>query len=193
MFGLIFIFALSLSALLASLFVPGLSDLVLLAGPGVIGSLLLLLWRVWGTGLSRRVKTPWILLDGSNIMHWKGRGPDIAAVRDVTQCLSTKGYAPCVVFDANVGYKLVNRYQGDVELAKLLGLRVGRVMVVAKGTPADEVILAAARDYDARVVTNDRFRDWVEQYPELSRGNRLVRGGYRSGELWLALPKTDQQ
>ncbi|MCA0945842.1 hypothetical protein LCM08_13060 [Salipiger pacificus] len=192
MFALIVILVVSLTVLCAGLFLPGLADLLLLGVPCVIAGLLLLLRRLWRSGFSLFAKKRWIILDGSNIMHWKGNGADIATVKDAMQRLSEQGYAPCVVFDANVGYKLFNRYLGDTELAKLLGLPVDRVMVVAKGTPADQIILAAARDHNAQVVTNDRFRDWVDQHPEIAGEGYLVRGGYRSGRLWMSLPCVNQ-
>lgn len=178
----------SLAVLCVGLLVPGLEDLLLLGVPCVIASLLLLLWRLVKSGFSPPSKKRWLILDGSNIMHWKGNGADITTVQQAIQSLREKGYTPCVVFDANVGYKISNRYQGDAELAKLLGLPVNRVMVVAKGTPADEIILAAARDHDAQVVSNDRFRDWIDQHPELANEGHLVRGRYRAGRLRFDLP-----
>lgn len=191
MFVLTVILVASLAVLCAGLLVPGLSDLLLLGVPCMISGLLLLLRRLWGGGFSTFGKKRWIVLDGSNIMHWKGNGANISPVKDAIQRLSEQGYAPCVVFDANVGYKLFNRYLGDAELAKLLGLPIDRVMVVEKGTAADQIILAAARDHNAQVVTNDRFRDWVDQHPEVAEEGYLVRGGYRSGRLWLSLPRAE--
>jgi hypothetical protein len=47
--------------------------------------------------------------------------------------------------------------------------------------------LAAAADLGARVVTNDRYRDWVEQHPEVTEPGHLIRGGYKAGKLWLDL------
>ncbi|MBP0482096.1 NYN domain-containing protein [Sagittula salina] len=187
------VFFISLAVLGAGLLVPGLDDLLLLGVPCVIASLLILLTRLSSSGSSLIFKKRWIILDGSNIMHWKGNGADIATVQDAIQKLSEQGYTPGVVFDANVGYKLRNRYQGEAELAKLLDLPVARVMVVSKGTPADQVILAAARDHNAQVVTNDRFRDWSHQHPEVKDEGHLVRGGYRAGRLWLDLPPAKQQ
>ena len=58
-------------------------------------------------------------------------------------------------------------------------------MVVDKGNPADPILLSAARDLGARVVSNDRFRDWRENHPELGNPGHLIRGGYRDGRLWL--------
>ena len=188
MFALLFILVVSLALLSAGVFIPGLEDLLLLGVPCAIASLLIVRRRVGRIGSVPFAKKRWIILDGSNIMHWKGNGADIAAVQDAIRCLSEQGYTPGVVFDANVGYKISDHYKGEPELARLLDLPVDRVMVVAKGTPADEVILAAARDHNAQIVTNDRFRDWTDQHPEIAKEGYLVRGGYRSGRLWLDLP-----
>ena len=89
------------------------------------------------------------------------------------------------VFDANVGYKTIGRYLHNGELAKQLGLPEDRVLVVPKGTQADPYLLITARDLGARVVTNDRFRDWVEAHPEVCEPGLLIRGGYHEGKLWL--------
>ena len=73
----------------------------------------------------------------------------------------------------------------DGSMAARLRLPENAVVVVAKGTPADPVILAAARDIGAIVVTNDQFRDWAKKFPEVREPGFLVRGGYKSGKLWL--------
>lgn len=192
--------ALSLAGLVAALIMPGLSDLLLLAVPCVLASGILLLraprGRMHGQPTARRsrARRQDIILDGSNIMYWRGDGPELAAVKDTLDGLSARGFRPGVVFDANVGYKLIGRYQNDAELAKLLGLPRNRVMVVPKGVPADQIILRAARDQGTRIVTNDRFRDWVDAHPEIHRSGHLVRGGYRAGKLWMEMePETTAQ
>jgi hypothetical protein len=37
------------------------------------------------------------------------------------------------------------------------------------------------------IVTNDKFRDWASQYPEIQQPGYLIEGGFRSGEVWLNL------
>ncbi|EEW26149.1 NYN domain-containing protein [Rhodobacter ferrooxidans] len=193
----------ALAGIVAALALPGMSDLLLLAGPCALASLILLL-QGW---LRRPAKAPekpraarkpsirsrqpanaapkWIVIDGSNVMHWKDEVPQIGTVQEVVKHLTGLGYAPGVVFDANAGYKITGSYQHDGALGRLLGLPEERVMVVAKGTPADPTILAAARDLGARVVSNDRYRDWAETYPEVLTPGHVLRGGYRDGKLWL--------
>ncbi len=127
------------------------------------------------------------MVDGSNILHWREGIPDIATVREVVDALTASGLTPGVVFDANVGYKISDRYMNDKALALLLGLPVDRVMVAPNGTPADPLVLQVARDLSATIVTNDRFRDWVDDYPDVLQAKEPVQGGYRNGALWLAL------
>ena len=64
-----------------------------------------------------------------------------------------------------------------------------RAMVVPKGSQADPFLLEAARDQNARIVSNDRFRDWAEQFPEVAEPLRLIQGSLRNGILWLDLPE----
>ena len=156
------------------------------------GFLALLLWQAVRALRAARRKAPnWIVIDGSNVMHWKDDRPQIETVRSVVRELTARGYSPGVVFDANVGYKIANRYQDNGALANMLHLKADQVFVVPKGTQADLYLLAAARDLKARVVTNDRFRDWAAAHPEVREPGFLIRGGYRAGALWLEdVPKT---
>lgn len=176
---------LSLAGFGAALALPGLSDLLLLFGPMAVAGLILLL-RARG----RRAPdggAGWIVIDGSNVMHWQDETPRLAPVKEVVARLEAMGYTPGVVFDANAGYLLRGRYQHDRALGRLLGLPEERVMVVAKGQPADPTILTAARDMGGRVVSNDRYRDWADRFPEVAEPGFLIRGGYRDGALWLDL------
>ena len=189
MIVLLILFTLSLAGVGAALFVPGLADLLLLAGPSALASVFLLVIALRRRARAAKARQNWILVDGSNVMHWKDGAPEIGTVRDVVERLSALGFVPGVVFDANAGYKLHGRYQHDGALGRLLGLPRDRVMVVPKGTPADPWLLSAARDFEAKIVTNDRFRDWADAHPEVAQAGHLVRGGYRSGALWLDLDR----
>ncbi len=200
----------SLAALFASSVQPGFEDLFPLAAVWVLTCLVLIVQE--GLRKPRRpslppVKTPavetaphhtglwkpraetpapkWVVVDGSNVMHWKDNTPQIATVREVVDQLTVLGFTPGVVFDANAGYLLDGRYQHDGRLGRQLGLPEDRVMVVPKGTPADPTILKAARSLGARVVSNDRYRDWAEEHPEVQDPAHLIRGDYDTGTLRL--------
>lgn len=183
----------SLLALFAAVLQPELSDFILVAGPAALASLYLLLRamaRRPPAALAPRDPGPpleHIVVDGSNVMHWKDETPQLSTVREVLSYLRLHGYKPGIVFDANAGYKITGSYLHDHALGKLLGLPEEQVMVVPKGTPADPLVLAAARDLGARIVTNDRYREWADTHPEVRDAGHLVRGGYRDGQLWLGL------
>ena len=199
----ILLFILSFVGIAAAVAFPGLSDFILIAAPCAVASFILVLRAYssrektdqrqlhWPSRQSRspiwRLKPKHIVIDGSNVMHWKDGTPQIETVRDVVQHLKARGFTPGVVFDANAGHILTGRYQHHGGMGKLLGLPEDRVMVVDKGTPADPTILAAARDLGAKIVTNDRYKDWVESHPEAREPGHLIKGNYRDGTLWLEL------
>ena len=162
--------------------VPDYTDYLLVTVPSAIASFILFVRALRGGVRS----TKWILVDGSNVMYWKDNTPQIATVREVLARLKKQKLVPCVVFDANVGYHFEGTYMDDAAMARRLGLRKDRVMVVPKGTPADEFLLTAARDFTCCVVTNDRYRDWVTPFPEVNQPGRLICGGYEDGKLWLS-------
>lgn len=179
---------LSLVGVAVALVLPGYEDFILLAAPCAIAALVVLL-----RALVARIKAPpdpeaepnRILIDGSNVMHWKDNTPQIATLREVIAHLRGLGFAPGVIFDANAGYLLKGKYKHDDAMAGYLGLAEDWVMVVPKGTIADSYLLTVARDVGAPIVTNDRYRDWAGEYPEITQPGRLIRGGYRDGVLWL--------
>ncbi|MGL4238829.1 NYN domain-containing protein [Tabrizicola sp.] len=127
----------------------------------------------------------WILVDGSNVMYWQDNAPKLTPVLQVIGALQAQGYAPGVVFDANAGWKLAGKYLHHGDLARLLALPVEQVLVVPKGEQADPYLLETAREFSARIVTNDRYRDWAEAHPQVSEPGFLIQGGMRDGRVWL--------
>ncbi|WP_413875292.1 NYN domain-containing protein [Albidovulum sp.] len=177
---------LSLAGVVAALFMQGMSGAILIAGPSALASLFLLLRAYLRDRAGvRKASRKLIVIDGSNAMHWKDGTPQLATLREIVQRLSALGFTAGVVFDANAGHILTGRYQHNAAMGKLLGLPEDRVIVVNKGEPADPTVLAAARFLKARIVTNDRYRDWADAFPEMREPGYLIRGGYRAGKLWL--------
>lgn len=123
-----------------------------------------------------------VIVDGSNVLHWGGE-PSLLVLRRVIESLRSKGFAPHVIFDANVGYLLGDHYLDDQPMAKLLGLKFGHVLVVEKGVTADERILAVATEQNVRVVSNDQFRDWSVQFPIVRKKGRIIRGTWQDGSV----------
>lgn len=125
-------------------------------------------------------------------MHWDGNTPSLDPVTAVVRLLVADGHVPGVVFDANAGWKLFDRYLHDGDFARLLGLENRQVLVVPKGKQADPFRLQTAREFGAKIVTNDRFRDWAEAHPEVREPGFLIRGGVREGKVWLHAPAANE-
>jgi hypothetical protein len=128
-----------------------------------------------------------IVVDGSNVMHWGG-DPSLDVLSRVLRSVERAGYSPIVFFDANVGYKVGERYYTEETLASMIGVRFDHIVVVDKGVVADEMILNCATDLSARIVTNDKFRDWRVKFPHASKKGILVKGTYKNGNVKWARP-----
>ena len=177
----------SITGVIIAFALPGWSDLLLVAAPAFLASLILFLRALAGS-LSRPLH---VILDGSNVMHWRDGTPSLAAVQDILGLAASLGLKPGVVFDANAGHLLFGKYASDRSFARHLGLTDDRILVVDRGTPADPTILEAARKLNARIITNDRFRDWAEDFPELNSPGLLIPGGYRGGTPWIGVSAED--
>ncbi|MBI1220100.1 MAG: hypothetical protein GC186_16305 [Rhodobacteraceae bacterium] len=146
------------------------------SGPLLVALVGLLIGALLLARALRARRKLWIVVDGSNVLHWHPTGPRLEAVTAVVAELSRRGFAPVVWFDANAGYLVANRYLGPAPFARLLGLPERQVYVAPKGTPADPLLLHGANLLGARVVTNDRFRDWAAAHPRVTEPGYLIRG-----------------
>ena len=87
----------SLVALFATVSVPELSDFILVAGPAAFASLYLFLRAVAQKSLSPEDAAALrhdIVVDGSNVMHWKDETPRLATLNEVLSFLQVRGYNP---------------------------------------------------------------------------------------------------
>ncbi|MDT8326933.1 MAG: hypothetical protein RQ750_06030 [Roseovarius sp.] len=166
---------------------PVLSDGLLLALLMVLASVILFMRA------ALRKPRHWIVIDGSNVMHWGENGtPALAPLHATIRDFRSVGITPVVWFDANVGYKLKDRYMGAYAMARALDLPVSQVRIAPSGTPADPLLLQEAVRLGARVVTNDRFRDWAETHPEVERPGFLLHGRMAGNGVSLDVdPRTE--
>ncbi|SEM73849.1 Zc3h12a-like Ribonuclease NYN domain-containing protein [Loktanella fryxellensis] len=135
---------------------------------------------------------PTIVVDGSNVMHWNGE-PSALVLTRVVVALTARGERPHVYFDANVGYKLQDRFLNATAMAFLIGLPPARVTVADRDNPADPLLLDYAIRLGVRVLSNDRFRDWRQAYPQIAARGFLVRGRWQQGTVILDLPDVPAQ
>lgn len=118
------------------------------------------------------------IIDGSNVAHsTEGESAHLANIVLVREKMEEEGYEPIVVVDAALRHQVDKRreYEEMVE--------DGTLRQAPAGTDADYFILAFARELDAVVVSNDRFRDREKAFPEAR--DRVIRFMIVAGEVVL--------
>jgi hypothetical protein len=109
-----------------------------------------------GNGVARAI------VDGSNVAHSsEGEEARLENIKIVVRKLRAEGYDPIVVADAAL------RHQIDDKEGYERRIQEGKIRQAPAGTDADYFILAFARELDCLIVSNDRFRDRAEAFPEV--------------------------
>jgi hypothetical protein len=102
-----------------------------------------------------------VLVDGSNVAHsTEGEKPLVANLLAVRDKLKEEGLQPIIMADAAL------RHQIDDPKVYEDMIESGSVRQAPAGTDADYFILSFARELGADIVSNDRFRDRIKQFPE---------------------------
>jgi hypothetical protein len=119
-----------------------------------------------------------VVVDGSNVAYAEeGEGPQLASIRAVCAKLEEEGLRPLVLVDARLRHT-IDDPDGYEEMVE-----DGRIRQAPAGTDADYFILSFARELDARIVSNDRFRDRASGFP--GTADRLIRFMVVDGEVVL--------
>jgi hypothetical protein len=119
-----------------------------------------------------------VIVDGSNVAHSsEGDRAALANITAVCDKLREEGYEPVVVVDAAL------RHQIDDRAAYERLVDAGSLRQAPAGTDADYFILSFARELDASIVSNDRFRDRQKSFPDAAK--RLIRYMVVKGEVVL--------
>ena len=117
-----------------------------------------------------------VLVDGSNVAHStegeKALVSNLLAVRDK---LKEEGFDPIIMADAAL------RHQIDDPKVFEDMIESGSIRQAPAGTDADYFILSFAREMNARILTNDRFRDRAHEFPE--ERDRIIRYMIVDGEV----------
>ncbi|MEO5509558.1 MAG: hypothetical protein ABIV28_05880 [Longimicrobiales bacterium] len=108
-----------------------------------------------------------VLVDGSNVAHSSEGTPRLSNIQVVCEKLIEEGYEPVVVVDAALRHQIDRKddYERLVD--------EGRLRQAPAGTDADYFILSFARELAASIVSNDRFKDRLQAFPEAH--DRVIR------------------
>jgi hypothetical protein len=117
-----------------------------------------------------------VIVDGSNVAHSsEGDKALLENIRLVREKLIEEGYQPVVLADAAL------RHQIDDESGFEALIENGTIKQAPAGTDADYFILSFARELSANIVSNDRFKDRVDAFPEVKQ--RVIRFMIVNGEV----------
>lgn len=109
-----------------------------------------------------------VLVDGSNVAHsTEGEQAQVANLVAIRDKLREEGMEPVIVVDAALRHQIDDpqRYEQLVD--------EGQVRQAPAGTDADYFILSFAKELNASIVSNDRFRDRIKEFPEVR--DRVIR------------------
>jgi hypothetical protein len=105
-----------------------------------------------------------VLVDGSNVAHsTEGEKAQLANIIAMREKMQEEGFEPVIVVDAAL------RHQIDDPAGFERLVESGVVRQAPAGTDADYFLLSFARELDARIVSNDRFRDRLSAFPDGKR------------------------
>ncbi|HEX7242410.1 MAG TPA: hypothetical protein VF263_19130 [Longimicrobiaceae bacterium] len=109
-----------------------------------------------------------VLVDASNVAHSsEGDKARLENIALICNKLLDEGLEPIVVADAALRHQ-IDDSEGYERLVE-----DGKIHQAPAGTDADYFILAFARELDASIVSNDRFRDRQDAFPEAH--DRVIR------------------
>ena len=116
----------------------------------------------------RQERSGKVLVDGSNVAHSsEGEKARLRNIELVVAKLHDEGLEPIVVADAALRHQIdqAEKYEALID--------GGEIRQAPAGTDADYFILSFARELDAYIVSNDRFRDRQESFPDARE--RMIR------------------
>ncbi len=126
--------------------------------------------------MSEEARSRVAIVDGSNVAHSsEGDRALLENIRLVCEKLVEEGYEPIVVADAAL------RHQIDDQAGFEQLVEDGKIRQAPAGTDADYFILSFARELEASVVSNDRFKDRQQAFPEAR--DRAIRYMIVNGEV----------
>lgn len=103
-----------------------------------------------------------VVIDGANVAYEErsaGGKPKFSNLLKVRRELEEKGFEAVILVDASLKYDIDDQEQ----LENLI--RSQQVRQSPAGTDADYFIINLAHELDALIVTNDRYKDYAQQYP----------------------------
>lgn len=119
-----------------------------------------------------------VIIDASNIAHFgkdKEGKPSLDNLLKAVEALNKLGYEPFPIADASLRHEIDDKDRFNELLEK------GEVEQVPSGTTADHFILKIAEEDDCKILSNDNFREYNDEFHDIN--NRRIPFNFKDGEI----------
>jgi hypothetical protein len=133
---------------------------------------------------------PVAVIDGANVALQERTHEGKARMESLMKMRSTleeRGYRPIIIVDASLRHDIDDRRQFEHMEDD------GVIYQSPAGTQADYFVLRTAEEQNAIVVSNDRFKDYRDQFPWLREPGRRVPFMIVGGDIMLYCPESDEE
>lgn len=121
------------------------------------------------------------VVDGLNVCLYRRESPSLPLLLTLLLELTRRGHSFVCLFDASTRFKLT---QDDASAyAQLVKLLPRYCHEITGGIRADDFILLRADRHGSRIITNDRFKDYIHRYVWVTERDRLVKGDWILNDL----------
>jgi len=124
-----------------------------------------------------------VIIDASNVAHY-GRGnnekPNLSNLMIAVDALGELGYDPIIIADASLRHEIDKKE----EFRQLL--KEGDIQQVPAGTAADHFILKIAEEQDAKILSNDGFREYMDEFQDIK--SRRIPYTLKDGKISVGAP-----
>lgn len=119
-----------------------------------------------------------VMVDAANVAHFgrkKDAKPSLEYIIKATKALEKLGYEPILVADASLRHEIDQKEEFNQLLDK------DEIQQVPSGTTADHFILKMAEEEDAKILSNDIFREFNDEFQDIA--SRRIPYSFKNGEI----------
>jgi hypothetical protein len=106
-----------------------------------------------------------VIIDAANVAHFKkgkNSNPRLVHVLKAIESLKNLGYEPYTIADASLRHEIDKKEEFNTLLEE------GEIHQVPAGTAADHFILKIAYEEDTKILSNDLFREYNDEFKDIS-------------------------
>jgi len=119
-----------------------------------------------------------VIIDAANVAHFKkGKNdkPSLDNVLNAVSSLKALGYEPYAIADASLRHEIDKKEEFNALLEK------GEIQQVPSGTTADHFILKIAYEEHAKILSNDIFREYNDEFKDIA--SKRIPYDVKGGEI----------